>query len=59
MFENVDPNKSKAIDIAISAIEKQFGKGAIMTLGKDGADLSVEVIPSGSLSLDIALGIEL
>ncbi|NDE15391.1 recombinase RecA [bacterium] len=51
-------NKGKAIDQAVSAIEKQFGKGAIMRLGKDGKDAEgVEVISTGALSLDIALGV--
>ena len=51
-------NKGKAIDQAVSAIEKQFGKGAIMRLGKDGKDAEpIEVISTGALSLDIALGV--
>ena len=49
--------RDKAIDLALSAIDKQFGKGAIMRLGKDPIDREVHVIPSGSLGLDIALGI--
>jgi recombination protein RecA len=49
--------RDKAIDLALSAIDKQFGKGAIMRLGKDPLDREVHVIPSGSLGLDIALGI--
>ncbi len=48
--------KVKALDVAISQIEKQFGKGAVMKLGESTADLSVGTIPTGSLSLDIALG---
>jgi recombination protein RecA len=54
-----DPkNKSKAVDLAVASIEKEYGKGAIMRL-KDGATLAdgVDVVPSGSLGLDIALGI--
>ncbi|HEY4706354.1 MAG TPA: recombinase RecA [Thermodesulfobacteriota bacterium] len=51
-------NKAKAIDLAISQIEKQFGKGSIMKLGKDGAGpAEVSAISSGSTALDIALGI--
>ncbi len=50
-------NRDKAIDLALAAIDKQFGKGAIMRLGKDTVDREVQVIPSGSLGLDIALGI--
>jgi len=49
--------RDKAIDIALGAIDKQFGKGAIMRLGKDPIDREVHVVPSGSLGLDIALGI--
>ena len=52
-----DPNRDKAIDLALGAIEKQFGKGAIMRLGKDAIEREVHVIPTGSLGLDIALGI--
>ncbi len=52
----VSNGKSKAIDIAVAQIEKQFGKGSIMKLGsKERVD--VEVIPTGALSLDMALGI--
>ena len=53
-----DPNRDKAIDLALASIEKEYGKGAIMRL-KDGASLAddVVVIPSGSIGLDIALGI--
>lgn len=50
-------DKEKAIELAMGQIEKQFGKGAIMRLGADGALVPVESIPTGSLSLDIALGI--
>jgi len=49
--------RDKAIDLALGAIDKQFGKGAIMRLGKDNIEREVHVIPSGSLGLDIALGI--
>jgi recombination protein RecA len=53
-----DSARDKAIDLALGAIEKQFGKGSIMRLGKDAiAEREVQVIPSGSLGLDIALGI--
>ena len=48
--------EEKALDEAIKQIEKQFGKGSIMSLG-DRADISVDVIPTGSLTLDLALGI--
>ncbi|MCR5650247.1 MAG: recombinase RecA [Lachnospiraceae bacterium] len=49
--------KAKALDIAISQIEKEFGKGAVMKLGESTTDLSIGAIPTGSLSLDVALGI--
>jgi recombination protein RecA len=49
--------RDKAIDLALGSIEKQFGKGSIMRLGKDPLDREVHVIPTGSLGLDIALGI--
>jgi len=49
--------KEKTIDLAISSIEKQFGKGAIMRMGDDTAPSRISVIPSGSLGIDIALGV--
>ena len=52
-----DPGRDKAIDLTLGAIEKQFGKGAIMRLGKDPIEREVQVVPTGSLGLDIALGI--
>ncbi len=50
-------DKLKALDAAISQIEKQYGKGSVMKLGDSSAQMSVETIPTGSLSLDIALGL--
>ncbi|MGN0291903.1 MAG: recombinase RecA [Lachnospiraceae bacterium] len=50
-------DKLKALDAAIIQIEKQYGKGSIMKLGESQADMNVETIPTGSLSLDIALGL--
>ncbi|TFG57758.1 MAG: recombinase RecA [Candidatus Aminicenantes bacterium] len=50
-------SRHKAIDAALSQIEKQFGKGAIMKLGQKGAAVAVEAIPTGSISFDLALGI--
>ena len=47
-------DKLKALDAAISQIEKQYGKGSIMKLGDNSAHMNVETIPTGSLSLDIA-----
>ena len=52
----MDDNKKKALDAALGQIEKQFGKGAVMRLG-GGVDTTIEVISTGSLSLDIALGV--
>jgi recombination protein RecA len=49
--------KEKAIDLALSQIEKQFGKGAIMRLGNDEPLPDIAAIPTGSLSLDLALGV--
>ncbi len=51
-------NRDKAVDLAVSSIEKQFGKGAIMRLGGDHKLFNqISVIPTGSLGLDIALGV--
>lgn len=50
-------DKLKALDAAISQIEKQYGKGAVMKLGDPANQMNVETIPTGSLSLDIALGL--
>ncbi len=49
--------KLKALDAALGQIERQFGKGAVMKLGDPSAQMNVETIPTGSLSLDIALGL--
>ena len=50
-------DKDKALDAALSQIEKAFGKGSIMRLGQDNAHVDIEGIPTGSLGLDMALGI--
>ena len=50
-------DKLKALDAALSQIERQFGKGAVMKIGDSKAHMNVETIPTGSLSLDIALGL--
>ena len=50
-------DKQKALDLALAQIERQFGKGSIMKLGNSTANLNVEVIPTGALALDVALGI--
>ncbi len=54
---NQNQDKQRALDAALGQIEKQFGKGAVMKLGDQGANLNIEAIPTGSLSLDIALGV--
>jgi recombination protein RecA len=54
--KKTDSPKNKAIEVAVSQIEKQFGKGSIMKLGGD-KKIDIDVIPTGALSLDIALGI--
>jgi len=53
----VDDNRKKALAAALGQIEKQFGKGAVMRMGDDSAARNIEVISTGSLTLDIALGI--
>lgn len=50
-------DKIKALDAALGQIEKQFGKGSVMKLGDSGKDMNVQTVPTGSLSLDIALGL--
>ncbi len=55
--ETTDGGKAKALETVLSQIEKQYGKGAIMKLGESAGELNVDVIPTGCLSLDTALGI--
>src|SRR5690242_18929335 len=57
LVEGSSMDKSKALDAALSQIERNFGKGSIMRLGKSDKSMDVETISSGSLGLDIALGI--
>lgn len=52
-----DKEKDKALETALAQIERQFGKGSIMKLGEAAANMQIEVIPTGSISLDIALGV--
>jgi len=52
-----DREKLKAVDLAFSQIEKQFGKGSIMRLGQKGAIQPIEAIPTGAISIDYALGV--
>ena len=53
----MDNEKQKALDQVLAQIEKHYGKGAIMKLGDAAGNTDIEVIPTGCLSLDIALGI--
>src|ERR1700704_5224924 len=53
----MEENRKKALAAALSQIEKQFGKGSVMRLGDAGATYEVDSIPTGSLGLDIALGV--
>ncbi len=55
--EQKQVSKTKALDAALSQIEKQFGKGAVMKLGQKEAAVKAEVIPTGSISFDLSLGI--
>ncbi|OJW62831.1 MAG: recombinase RecA [Afipia sp. 64-13] len=57
IVEGTSMDKTKALSAALSQIERQFGKGSVMRLGKNDRSMDVEVIPSGSLGLDIALGV--
>jgi len=52
-----ETNKLKALDIALAQIEKQFGKGSIMKLGESSTGMLIDVIPTGSLAIDLALGV--
>ena len=54
--EKQNSDKLRALDAALSQIEKQYGKGAVMRLGENSTNMNVETVPTGSLSLDIALG---
>src|SRR3989337_2758102 len=57
MAEVAKSDRRQALDLAISSIDRQFGKGAIMRLGQGGVFDEISVIPTGALSLDVALGI--
>lgn len=57
LVEGSSMDKSKALDAALSQIERAFGKGSIMKLGKSKAELEIDTISTGSLGLDIALGV--
>ena len=57
IVEGSSMDKTKALSAALSQIERQFGKGSVMKLGKNDRSMDVETISSGSLGLDIALGV--
>ena len=54
---SMDKDRSKALDAALSQIERNFGKGSIMRLGKNDRSMDIDVVSTGSLGLDIALGV--
>lgn len=55
--ENKEDNKQKALEAALKQIERDFGQGAVMKLGEASKNMNIETVPTGSLSLDIALGV--
>ncbi len=57
LVEGTSVDKTKALDAALSQIERSFGKGSIMRLGKNQKAVEIETVPTGSLGLDIALGV--
>ena len=57
VVEGNSMDKSKALSAALSQIERQFGKGSVMKLGQNDRSMDVETVSSGSLGLDIALGV--
>ncbi len=57
LVEGTSVDKTKALDAALSQIERAFGKGSIMRLGKNEKAVEIETVPTGSLGLDIALGV--
>jgi len=57
MSQTQDNSKKKALDLAVAQIEKQFGEGSIMSLGKHSASKEMSVIKTGAITLDVALGI--
>ncbi len=57
LVEGTSVDKTKALDAALSQIERSFGKGSIMRLGKNQKAVEIETIPTGSLGLDVALGV--
>ena len=57
VYGMANEEKMKALDAALAQIEKQYGKGSVMKLGDQSANMGIEVVPTGSLSLDLALGL--
>ncbi len=57
LVEGTSVDKTKALDAALSQIERAFGKGSIMRLGKNEKAIEIDTVPTGSLGLDIALGV--
>src|SRR5438093_11746706 len=55
--DRTDRERGKAVDLAVGQIEKQFGKGSIMRLGQRGPIQPIDAIPTGSISIDYALGV--
>jgi recombination protein RecA len=53
----ISPEKEKALAAAMTQIDRKFGKGSIMKMGEASSRLTIEVIPTGSIALDIALGV--
>src|SRR6266581_4690824 len=53
----LDRDKERALEMALAQIEKNFGKGSIMRLGEAGDRLAIDVIPTGAIALDLALGV--
>jgi recombination protein RecA len=53
----LDPERERALDMALSQIERSFGKGSIMRLGEAGDRLAIDIIPTGAIALDLALGV--
>ena len=56
MTDKKTDQKQKALDTALTQIERSYGKGAIMRMGEDGAPTAIEAIPTGALNLDAAIG---
>src|SRR3954467_3941898 len=54
---SISPEKEKALAAAMSQIDRKYGKGSIMKMGEANARLSIDVIPTGAIALDIALGV--